>query len=156
MGTSYISGSHQKRWTPSSGSNRLEPRLIKLGVETRASLKAVSVQAHWMSEQNREARDLELRYQRSLRTIRAGLDPAPRVHHNPVIEIASSSTWSTADISTDSQSEGGAPVQPAVSSDSDQSEQHLRVPVPRAKALVRLVPLPKPKHKPQARAKQRA
>ena len=110
-----------------------------------------------MSEQNREARDLELRYQQSLQTIRAGQDPAPRARQDPVIEVESS-TWSTADISTDSSSEQLAsdPAQRAVSSDSESdSPQAL---VPRAKAIGRgvLLPQPKPKPKLQARAKQQA
>ena len=78
-----------------------------------------------MSEQNREARELELRYQQSLRTIRAGLDPVPRVRGELVIECESSSTWSTADISTDTSSEEqptNAPEQRAVSSESEESE----------------------------------
>ena len=112
-----------------------------------------------MSEQNREARDLELRYQQSLRTIRAGQDPVPRVRRDPVIEIESSSTWSTADISTDSSREEqptNAPEQRAVSSDSEECDSPRQALVPRAKALVREAPVPQPKPKPKARAKQRA
>ena len=111
-----------------------------------------------MSEQDREARDLELRYQQSLQTIRAGQDPAPRARRDLVIEVESS-TWSTADISTDSPSEErpiNAPAQRAASSDSESDSP--QAVVPRAKAIGRGVFLPQPKPKPklQARAKQRA
>ena len=107
-----------------------------------------------MSEQNREAREIEDRYQRSLVTIRAGLDPPLRDQRNPVIEIESSSTWSTADISTDSRSGGpaNAPVQAAESSNSEPSSpvQDLRDPAPKAR------PKPKPQPKPLLRPKQKA
>ena len=107
-----------------------------------------------MSEQNREARDIEDRYRRNLVTIRAGLDPAPRrEQQNPVIEVESSSTWSTADISTDRESgeQANAPVQAADSSDSEPStEEPERVPAQQAR------PKPKPQPKPLVRPKQRA
>ena len=113
-----------------------------------------------MSEQNREARDIEDRYRRSLVTIRAGLDPVPhREQQNPVIEVESSSTWSNADISTDRESGelANAPVQAPDSSDSEPSTGEAeRAPAQPVRPKPKPQPKPKPLVRPQLRAKARA
>ena len=95
-----------------------------------------------MSEQNREARDVEDRYQRSQRAIRAGLDPLPRkARREPVlIEIDSSSTWSTADISTDAE----------------EPDPLRNLPRAKGKAKPRVGPKPKPKPRPKPKPKPKA
>ena len=113
-----------------------------------------------MGEQNRvardaEERDLEERWQRSLRTIRAGLDPVPRRANIAVVEVlssSSSSAWSTADISTESEHARlvNGPLQAAAESSSEEADLDQALepdPQPRAKQGAR--------QRAQAKARQR-
>ena len=76
-------------------------------------------------------------------------------------EVESSSTWSTADISTDSSSERdppNAPAQEAESSSENDLVPERQVPAPKARVHlgVRPKPRPKPQPKPVVRPKQKA